>query len=1228
MKTWAMKNRYLWLFLMTLSLQSWGQWSVVTNENTRISSNSSTVNKAALQGVVNDGGGGYVISWVEREGNSSAVYVQKYDANGTPQYTPTSGKNGIRVFTQTGNIDDPNCGDGVKSMGLFRADGANQVILVYTVKRFNRCNSLPASYLKYQVINIADGAAQIPNSPGDDAFSGNTLAEYCGSTEFNDLQWHASFVPNGGKLAIVSTYRKYNDFIAGTDKGSDIRVDLIDLNNPTQMPSASTLESETGNQVKPRIFGAAWGSGVVIFVAHTDDSRFLHIKRYNLSGNSLTKQYTARIDNLANIEQIIQIQNAIVQPSADELVVYSRNGGAIGSGTDIYAHRFRPSNGSLIGVTPIFKSGPLNDVGVLGGINGRTAFVYINQAENAQVMRVFNGAVSVSSEIEAITKGYAGGGNSLTGYLIDDEAGTQRYFITGRFSNQFFAQIMSVNSAGTLSRTWSDQGRVICNASTSQARFNARYAYSKGSVNPYITIWEDERNRSGNCNGDSYAQALDFNGNMPDIIRKPTLQSNVCVGASVPITFSWLSQGFTPTFSATILDESGMNVIRNLPETSMSTGPLTVLIPRDLPIGKYRVQINGTVSNPAVTFPYKSPISDVFTVNPLPTIKATSTKTNYTQGETIELQATGGTVYEWSGPVMFASANQNPTRPMATVAMSGKYIVRGQSSAGCIDTSSVTITVATVSISKPMLNRTTLCVRDTLRATFTLIGTFNAGNIFTAEILNEAGTSVVLTNLSTATMSPLTFIIPVGLPGGRYRVRVKSSNPTLNNVENSDVFTVTTTPTIAATANGSKPLTVCAGTALNLSASDGFTNYSWRGPRNYTNSIRSPQLASAIDGTYTVTGTSSCGTATDSVRVTVTSLPVPNAGAVKTVYFLGETIELAAASGTGYTYSWTGPNGFSSTQQNPKITNATIAMSGDYRVTVTANGCTASGTVTVTVSTKPVTGITNVVVASASACPGTSVDVNFSIQPTDGVGTFNVFLVDANNQKVGASIGSGTRSPIRITIPTTATGGTNYRILVETPPTITGQSSAFAILQRASAQMLFPAVDTSVVIRKVGDNLPVKMRIQGSGPFTLNFSAGTRTVRNAGDTTLTFRFDNPGTFTFLGISGVCGAGTLNGRQSIGITVKSVVAVEEDTLGGWQVSVFPNPTSDRLNVQLKNGKSGEKTILQLYDTKGVLLKNNLFHQTQYQMEIGSFSIGNYVLEVIQGDRKKTFRIVKE
>ena len=57
----------------------------------------------------------------------------------------------------------------------------------------------------------------------------------------------------------------------------------------------------------------------------------------------------------------------------------------------------------------------------------------------------------------------------------------------------------------------------------------------------------------------------------------------------------------------------------------------------------------------------------------------------------------------------------------------------------------------------------------------------------------------------------------------------------------------------------------------------------------------------------------------------------------------GSTLTLSTPTVTGATYSWTGPNSFSSTLQNPSITSATTAASGTYSVTVTMNGCTVRG---------------------------------------------------------------------------------------------------------------------------------------------------------------------------------------------------------------------------------------------------------------------------------------------
>lgn len=62
-------------------------------------------------------------------------------------------------------------------------------------------------------------------------------------------------------------------------------------------------------------------------------------------------------------------------------------------------------------------------------------------------------------------------------------------------------------------------------------------------------------------------------------------------------------------------------------------------------------------------------------------------------------------------------------------------------------------------------------------------------------------------------------------------------------------------------------------------------------------------------------------------------------------YNAGSTVSLNATGDSGDSYAWTGPNGFSSDQQNPMITNADVSRAGDYRVT--SNGCTSTTSVVV-----------------------------------------------------------------------------------------------------------------------------------------------------------------------------------------------------------------------------------------------------------------------------------------
>ena len=60
-----------------------------------------------------------------------------------------------------------------------------------------------------------------------------------------------------------------------------------------------------------------------------------------------------------------------------------------------------------------------------------------------------------------------------------------------------------------------------------------------------------------------------------------------------------------------------------------------------------------------------------------------------------------------------------------------------------------------------------------------------------------------------------------------------------------------------------------------------------------------------------------------------------------------------------YTFAWTGPNGFTSNQQNPIIANPSAASAGTYTCTISSNCGTVTATTQVVVTPSPTASITN-----------------------------------------------------------------------------------------------------------------------------------------------------------------------------------------------------------------------------------------------------------------------------
>ncbi|MCR4736813.1 MAG: InlB B-repeat-containing protein, partial [Bacteroidales bacterium] len=194
-------------------------------------------------------------------------------------------------------------------------------------------------------------------------------------------------------------------------------------------------------------------------------------------------------------------------------------------------------------------------------------------------------------------------------------------------------------------------------------------------------------------------------------------------------------------------------------------------------------------------------------------------------------------------------------------------------------------------------------------------------------------------------------------------------------------------------------ITACAGGTINLAAVTsgtpvGNVTYSWTGPNGYTATGQNPTISNAttaMAGQYTVvaTATQNGCTATDTKTVTVTvnapSVTLADMSAITVC--AGGNINLAAStSGTpvgNVTYSWTGPNGYTATGQNPSRSNATTAMAGQYTVvaTATVGSCTVTDTKTVTV-TVSAPSVTLADMSAITVCAGDNINLAASTSGT------------------------------------------------------------------------------------------------------------------------------------------------------------------------------------------------------------------------------------------------------
>lgn len=244
------------------------------------------------------------------------------------------------------------------------------------------------------------------------------------------------------------------------------------------------------------------------------------------------------------------------------------------------------------------------------------------------------------------------------------------------------------------------------------------------------------------------------------------------------------------------------------------------------------VRIN---SRPAVTLSHNSPLCE---------------------GRTIQLGATGGVQYNWTGVQGFSASGAAVSIPAAGTSRSGRYYVEVISEANCRATDSVDVQVNPKPVAAVADTMLSICSGDGVRLTA------SGGSSY----LWQPGNGLSASNSASTIASP-----PAST---RYRVVV------FNNFSCSDTAAVQVNVTSRPIVSAGADKTIIAGQSVQLQGSVQHAQvYEWA-PAVFINDIQSlqPVVSPPADITYILRASSpECGVATDSVQVRVfKKVQVPN----------------------------------------------------------------------------------------------------------------------------------------------------------------------------------------------------------------------------------------------------------------------------------------------------------------------------------------------------------------
>lgn len=292
-------------------------------------------------------------------------------------------------------------------------------------------------------------------------------------------------------------------------------------------------------------------------------------------------------------------------------------------------------------------------------------------------------------------------------------------------------------------------------------------------------------------------------------------------------------------------------------------------------------------------------------------------------------------------------------------------------------------------------------------------------------------------------------------------------------------------------------------------------------------------------------------------------------------------------SGSGpWTYQLSGGSA-ATTSTNPLTISISPLTTTIYTVTSVSNACgagTTNGNARVEVTPK----ITTQVPAGIILCDESVFDLPFTV--TGGFDTgigFEAQLSDKEgNFTTSRTVGSGSQSPLKVTIPANVEIGGNYRLRIKPTQNTNANltpSDVFSLKQRAKATL---SGDTTIAF---GGEAKLKLSVQGTFPMTYVLSDNNTASISSNAQTISVKPALETTYTLKSVTNVCGNGSVGGSARVSVLLTAIEPVSDEDL-----RVLPNPTHNKVKVEAKvfSQKSGDWELL---DAQGKTLNKGHFRK---------------------------------